>query len=199
MTTPSTETTAARPSRTTAGAALRWLFVGAVGLAAMSLVCAHAPPRFKLLGLFAIVYGLSAGLFLGKVAEALGVYSRRFVLVASLVLIAAGEIGLTLEAFRVYRDTEIEGVLAAGRRLPPAGGGQGASAGALAESARKVAESLLSEQIRLGDYLVHRTRVKHDSPGWPGPWPVVLWWAEVIIGMVAGALFARSLVEAEPR
>ncbi len=185
--------------------ALQWLVMSAVAVALLSLGAAHLPPRLKLLGAFALGYGLVAGWVIGKLAQMSQLPRARTLIAAAAALILCGELGMSIESWRLQS--------AALRRLDQTSGKSGsaaflplldtkhtpddsASKKALDETRNLIQQELarrqqvLTEETRFAGYL--RRRVSALG-AWPVPWPALFWGAEVALGVVAGAwLFGRA-------
>ena len=84
------------------GRIAQWLLVSALAIAVFSLLCVHAPSRIKLLGLFAIVQGAVAGWLLGKFCRPMRVHFQTMAAVIGFVMIAVAQIGMSLEAYRLF-------------------------------------------------------------------------------------------------
>ncbi|MEX2287287.1 MAG: hypothetical protein WD648_09375 [Planctomycetaceae bacterium] len=160
-----------------------WLLFAVVGLTALTLVFVHAPGRIKLIGLYAVVYGLIAGGALGLLARKLRLPSTMRLVVISFLLIAAGEMGIAIESHRVWAaggwdafDKSPTGKLAAEVLINP---------GSPADLRASLQESLdrQHEEFSFPGYLARRV-----SPlgAWPAPWPTVAWLAEVVLAAAAG-------------
>lgn len=80
----------------------QWAVVCLVGLTAFTLLAARAPERFRLIGLFAIGFGIVAGWGMGFAALKLDVSANGKTLVLTAVFIAAAEVGLTVSMWRLY-------------------------------------------------------------------------------------------------
>lgn len=185
------------PPRNSIAAVLRWLLVGAIGMTVLAIVGAHTPMRVRLLGLFSLVYGLAGGLFLGKVAGAFHLRRSGAALVASFLLIAAAEAGLTLESYRLWRAGQMARLERAAeemRPLPTVPTSPPPPSGLPSLAQRQAAEVLLDamrdDQVSFRRYLALRLTRRGD---WPAPWPAVIWSLELLLGSAAGAWFARRI------
>lgn len=188
------------PSATSAGSnwagLLQWLVLSVLGLTIFTLMAAHAPGRIKLIGPFAVGFGLAAGAGLVALARIIGARRRRFIVWWVPVFIAAGQIGMAIESHRLYakqvrRDSAGDvNVLKLARFLhegaAPEDPDQKAQYEQMQQSVQKAAEERrreLQEKTSFTGYLRHRL-----SPlgSWPRPWPTVFWLGEVLLGTAAG-------------
>lgn len=175
---------------------VRWFVMSALGLTVLTLTAAHAPARIKLIGLFVVGYGLAAGAGLGALARISGVQRRRLIVWLATAFIAAGEVGMAVEAHRLYAahvQRNVEGdknVLTMARLFRegslPDDPQQRAQYEQMQQTVRKAADLRRREQEKqssFAGYLRHRI-----SPlgSWPDPWPAVFWLAEVLLGTAAG-------------
>lgn len=177
------------------GRFLKWLALGAVGLALLSFLAAHAPPRVKLLGLFAVGYGFLAGWGLSRLADLVDLSNRRVLISASLALILAGQLGLVWESHRLYEVRERKRLETTAQPLFPQLLQQTAklesgedldnlrTAEALASSLQQERQRVLAERTRFQNYLKHRVSALGD---WPPPWPLVFWCVETFLGTFVG-------------
>ena len=176
----------------------RWLAAGAVFLTAWTLVCAHAPSRIKLIGLFALAYGLLAGLVLKHLARLAGLRPSWQLPALTFVLVAAGQVGLALESHRLYaaevqRNIESDKSRAALALMlqtsePPAD----PESRALFDDMRQTLGA--PSQTRFADYLQHRLS---SLGNWPAPWPEVIWCLEIAASAAAAAWLASRPIKDE--
>lgn len=172
-------------------ALLQWLLLGAVLIAALTIVGVHAPAVVKKIGLFAIGYGLLVGWGLGYAARLTGWRTSRSVSgVLAFVVIAAGLVGLAFESYR-QRSAAVQEwlrenpeTMLAARMVE-----QGATPDDPRQRSRhQELQKTIRRRIDPGffDYLAFRLQL---SPlrTWPMPWPAVFWIAEVLLGGTAGA------------
>ncbi|MGH7128997.1 MAG: hypothetical protein ACREJB_00275 [Planctomycetaceae bacterium] len=156
---------------------LQWLLASSIVVTALAIAAAHVPGRFRLLGLFAVVFGLLCGRALAYLSRMLNLKRSRLVLLIAGLLIAAAEVGMTLESYRQFvaeNERQLDAELR--RQNVPA---------ALLPALRR---DFLAERTSLSAYLTHRVSELGD---WPMPWPAVLWSVEALLGVAAGTwLFA---------
>jgi hypothetical protein len=138
------------------------------------LAAAHAPGRVKLLGLFAVAFGLLAGSALGALARFLQVEQRTAMLPVAVILISAAQLGMALESWRVYR-AEVRETLQADVPLPVPE--------SLKSSIREDRRRMMAERMSFPAWLRHRVSpLKVQSR----PWPELLFGAELVLGIAAG-------------
>jgi len=175
----------------------RWLFLGMIGLAALSLAAAHAPPRVRLIGLYSIGYGVVAGYGLWFLAGLTSAPAGKRCGVLAFAAIAAGQVLLALETHRLLTSeaqsaasTISPAELMLETADPPADPQsrklfdemKKSVAGAAAEQ-----RALLEEQRRFGAYLRRRIAPLGD---WGTPWAELFWCAEVVASAAVGAWIA---------
>lgn len=95
-----------------------WLVLVLVATAAISLVAVYLPPRMKMLGLFAIAEGLFAGWIAARLALVLGTPAVRGAAGCGVVFLVllGGQVGTTVESYRLYRAAEIRALAANPKR-----------------------------------------------------------------------------------
>jgi hypothetical protein len=172
------------------------LATGAVG----GLVASIAPPRLRLIGLFAIALGAALGWLAGRLAVSLRMPSRRAAMLGGILTGATGCAVATLLHWQAYSQA-----LQAAEK-PNAGQALMAnmlkaaeenaltdpkSQAALAEFRDSAARALdeLRNRRTFNGYLSHRVA----SLGLTGSLPVALWGLEVVLAGVAGAFLTRQL------
>ena len=155
---------------------LQWLLLSVVAVSVLTIVAVHAPARIKLLGLFAVFYGLLAGWLLGKAARATSRRFSRLQLVLSFLLIAAGQCGVTAESHRLHRAAVMQQFERSREAKSPR-----------ANEMRQ----LLREGAHFSAYLRYRV-----SPlgVWYEPWPAVFWGFEVLVCGAAGTWLTARLL-----
>jgi hypothetical protein len=85
-----------------------WVVLFTLAASATALAAAHLPPVFKKLGLFALAYGLLVGLigvWLAQFAPAIRSQLRLGTIVVFLLALA-GQVGIALESYRIYRSEQ---------------------------------------------------------------------------------------------
>ena len=167
---------------------LQWVAVCAIGLTALTLLSAHAPGRVRLLGLFAVVFGGVCGWGIGFAGHKFSMTRNGISLLIAGLLIAAAEISLTLESYRlhvgalqtIYRDAGTEDFNGKRKPFVP---------DSLLKDHRENRERILEQKSQFTAYLAHRLkRIEWTA----SPWPVVFWIAELIVGTALGtAVFYR--------
>jgi hypothetical protein len=158
------------------GGLLAWLLLSVVAVSVLAIAAVHAPARMKLLGLFALLYGLLAGWLLGKAARATSRRLSKLQLVLSFLLIATGQCGVTTESHRLHRAA----VMQQFERSPEA----------KLPRADKMRQ-LLREGAHFSAYLQYRVS---RLGAWPEPWPAVFWGFEVLVCGAAGTWLTARLL-----
>ena len=162
----------------------------------LTLVCVQAPSRIKLLGLFAVGYGLLSGLWIGRLLQAIHVNCVKTAAVLAVLMVAVGMVGMTFESYRLYavaiaRQYAIDpNALLAGKSAIVGDLESQAHIQKLFQESRQQRLEMLAEMTSFSAYLRNRTAGPHTSAnGWPHPWPWVLFVGEVLLASVAGAWF----------
>lgn len=165
-----------------------WSAATALAVWGLSALAGHLPPRFRLLLLFSIGFGLLTGWIAAELARGCGLRASRWSAGAMFMLTVAG---LVNQAWTAYRQVE-----AAARRIVAADSQQLLALQVLKsaiEDDPELRQRYLEERARLqptfGDYLTERltsvTRLR-------SPWPAVVWGLELCLGGAAAAwMFAR--------
>jgi hypothetical protein len=106
MAAPVPEQPAAAPTRRNGW--FSWLMLFLLATAAISLLAVYLPSRVKMLGLYAIGLGLLAGWLAARLAETFHVTRTKSAVTCAIVfvVIAAGQMGMAVESYRVYRTAE---------------------------------------------------------------------------------------------
>jgi hypothetical protein len=193
------------PIMTVAGRIACWLSSGSLLVAAVAWASIHAPPRVKVLGLFAVVTGGLAGWLLGRLAWGLGVRTRRVIVPLAFVMTAAGQVGVGLGAHRIWADGIrqqyqadpsglLTGQIAAPESISADPDQQAQYEQILAdyfEQHREERADTLARITRFGAYLQYRVSV---LPDWFHAWAGVFWGLEIVLAGVAGAWVAGETV-----
>ena len=182
------------PVSESTGRFVRWLVASVLGVTVLTIVCVHAPGRIKLLGLFALGYGLLSGVWMSRMVQATGVNNARTATVLGAFLAAAGISGMALESHRLYesrlaREYEVDpnAVLASKTAIAGADDSRTDLESIFEESRQRRLERL-AEISSFSAYLTYRTAGgRKQATGWPGPWPWVLFASEVTIASAAAA------------
>lgn len=190
------------------GAVASWLVMSVVAVAALSLTGAYVPARIKLLGLFAPACGLLAGWIVGQLARQNSAKNRRLVSAVSLVLLASGLVGMTIETHR-RRAVQIRYQYGADPKtamllhvmqndsLVPHDDDSTRGQQRMQDTFQLAAQQRkrrLEELTSLNGYLKHRVSPLGE---WPFPWPAVFWAGEVFAGSIAGAWLAGRLASSK--
>lgn len=212
MTDPESTTTAS-DRRSDAGG---WLLIGGIGVAALFLGFVHAPQRVKLPLVSALGLGALAGWGLGRWALARMVVSQRLVILASLILIVAGQIGAAIEAHRLgvksirveQNRRNLEQSKLNLEQSPLADQIEQALVEeaedeetrnrlrAEHEVARRRRREELDRQQRLMTFAGYlESRIPTQWGRWPPPWPELFWGAEIVLSSTLGAWIARRCVQ----
>ncbi|MBI1314884.1 hypothetical protein GC176_26615 [bacterium] len=169
------------------------VLTGAVG----GLVASIAPPRLRLIGLFAVALGASLGWLAGLQAVTLRMPSRRIALIGGLLTGTAGYIIVTLLNWQSYaRELQVAEKPDAGQALvanmlksaSEAGAHDAEAETAFAEfrdSARRAIEEA-QQRRNFGGFLMHRAAKLHLSRALA----VGLWGVEILLAAMAAAFVA---------
>lgn len=159
---------------------LQWVGLCVVGLTALTLLAAHAPGRIRLLVLFAIVLGALCGWGMSRAAEWLGIAPKSIVATGLAgVLLAAAQVGLTLESWRLYVEDRRKEYF------------EDTKKGLLKPLHEQVVEKLrpiFERETTFAAYLEHRVK---NLGEWESPWPAVFWAVEILLGTAAGIVVFR--------
>ncbi len=95
-----------------------WLVLFLVATASISLAAVYLPPRVKMLGLFAIGYGVFAGWVAARLASAFELPSASKAVGSGVVflVILCGQVGMAVESHRLYRAAEERALVANPKR-----------------------------------------------------------------------------------
>jgi len=180
-----------------------WLVIGLVGVTVLTLAGAHAPGRIKLIGLFAVVYGLAVGWGLGQLAKLRRVPIGKGVGWLSLALIAAGQIGMAFQSYQLHvvqirRDDQPDSKLIGLERFlqrqnVPEDPEERARLEEIKQDIQRAAQSReqkLAELTSFSTYLRNRLAALGT---WWSPWPAVFWAVEVLLSSMAGAWVAYRI------
>jgi hypothetical protein len=164
------------PRRSADSPMLAWLLACVVLVTGLSLAAAHAPPRIRLIGLFAVAFGLLTGWGVVLLAGRLQCHPAHpvAVMVAALLSIV-GLIGATWETARVEearRSKSGQDVLAARLMEEVAARTSGGATEVSGGPAWIAFRRHLSRRVR-------------QLGLWPSPWPEVLWVAELLAAAAA--------------
>lgn len=188
-----------------AGRIASWLLAGSLLVAIVAWASIHAPPRVKILGLFAVVTGGAAGWLLGRSARSLGVLDRRAVVPLAFVMVAAGQVGVGIGAHHVWADGIrrqyqvdpsglLTGQIAAPESVSSDPEQQARYEQVLAdyfEQHRDERADTLARITRFEAYLQHRVSV---LPVWFHSWAGLFWGLEIVLAGLAGAWVAGESV-----
>ncbi|MSR57446.1 MAG: hypothetical protein EXS05_07220 [Planctomycetaceae bacterium] len=181
-----------------------WLVLGTLAVGLLFLASVHAPQRVKLPLITPVALGIAAGWGLGRWALARRLSVPKFVLIASFGLIAAGEIGVAVESYRLGKP-ELQRVV---NRLAfqddglahqidrafieqagdPATRDQFQRQSDLAQRRRQDELDRQQWLLTFAGYLEHR--IPKAWGRWPNPWPAIFWGAEVLLASSLGAWLA---------
>ena len=162
-----------------------WVTACCLSSGVLAMLAAHAPARVRLIGLFAVGFGLIVGWMavrLAQVFEARPTRPTMFSLAASFALV--GFVAMTWQTFRLDELTQIktkEEELAA-RLMREFDRQQGIVTPDLTRS---------SSLQRFRGYLTRRVS---QLGRWPSPWPELFWWGECVSASVAAGWFAQRSV-----
>jgi len=168
-----------------------WLAAGILCVGAFSLFCVHAPPRLKLLGLFAVAHGVVSGWILAQLARSFGIRDRRRLTLAAFAVIFAAQIGMAAESHRVrveqFRTQQASdpSSLTAALRIEQAPPPDDPEAFAQWRQMREP----VREMTTFAAYLRHRFSALGPLEG---PWPWLVWIAELVAAGIAGAALVHS-------
>jgi hypothetical protein len=178
-----------------------WLVAGVVEIAAVSAIAAHLPPRARLIGLFSLTVALIGGGLLGWTARATGMSLGRIALIATFVLLFAGQLAVGLESWRIQRaalprEREADPALFNAYRLLQGEPGESEADPALDElkqAMRDHEERQRAARVRAASFAAFLERRVAPLGEWPAPWPAIYWIAEVGLSTLAGTWLATRL------
>jgi hypothetical protein len=193
-----------------------WLLIGSIGVGFLFLSAVHAPQRVKLPLITPLVLGAIAGWGLGTLAIGRKTLPKILVMMASGLLIAAGEIGRNVETYRrelpavrrqIEKDRQQHDI--AGRLdetlLEQAKGTSPTDAeapafdrGAIERAAqwRKSEQARLERHVTFAGYLEHR--IPPQWGRWPAPWPELFWAVEILLAGALGTVVVASNLSRNP-
>lgn len=183
--------------RTPAGRIGEWVFLCAVVLTALAVGAACLPPRFRLLGLLAALFGLLCGWIMGRIAVLLRLSSTRWLMVSAGVLTAAAFAGQTWEARRHFAEEMASRFDRAEKTILQPQGGQVSSGPRLSpgssveeqEAIRQAREIWLAENTSFAAYLQHRVKALGEWPLWGA---ALFWGGEILLaGLCGGWVYRR--------
>ncbi len=169
---------------------LAWLFAAVVGLTALSVAAAHAPPRIRLIGLFTIGFGLLAGWTLSFLAKQILPGPRRVVTWLAFPLIASATFGMTWESHRQWTaavERQRSGDKKASQLLDRLD-----SQSDLPADFKNDLSQAVADKSGFTSYLRERTSA---LGAWKAPWPAVFWLCELLFGSLAGTWLARRMLQ----
>lgn len=186
---------------------IQWFLLSSLAITVLTLVAVHAPHRIKALGLFALVFGVSAGWLIAHIANFLQ-FTRRVPFVCGAgILILCGLIGMAAESHRLHAgaikqqySADPTGFLKNQLDNPDDSTNTDQLQDYIEEASQERAKKLV-EMTGFGAYLEYRTSPGHTSSGqlrgWPAPWPWVLFVSELLLGTVGGVIVAHRSLRVE--
>ena len=173
MTTPSEASATRFPS---------WLAASIAGLTLLAVAASYAPLKLRLIGLFAIGFGLVAGAVAGRLAARLGVRPCKFAVTCAGLLTALTLAGSTLLTWQM-QSRELRELHSA--PAPPIPGAEEYPVQQeLQEQATAERERVLDQRTRFSTFLQQRLAAFSTLTE---PWPAVVWACELALAAVAGA------------
>lgn len=170
-----------------------WLALGAIFLTAVTLLCAHAPARIRLLGLFAVAYGLFSGYALKHLARIVALRQAGAIIALTFVAVAAGQSALTLESYRIAaaaHASEMQRELESDKSRAALALILQSSAPPADSQARQMFDEMqetLGIRMSFANYLARRFSTLGQ---WSSPWPEIFWSVEILMSAAAGAWMA---------
>ena len=163
---------------------LQWLWVAVFVMTVLALIWAHSPARIRLIGLFSLAFGLAGGCILGATTRFLEKPVSRNVVLLSFVLIALGEVGWTLESYRIRvgqlrQDYEQD----VPQLITP-------------EFFKQARHEELAKRARFPVYLQQRVAPLVQGAT---PIPELFWGCEILLGSLAGAWITRHVIRVADR
>lgn len=165
-----------------------WLLGAVLGTALFAALAAHLPDRAKLLGLFPLIWGAAAGVGLSWWATECRLKMSPAILMVSWLIVATGEAGIVLEAWRVHR-SELQ------RQFS-----KDPSSGFIAQAKKSEVTSDKPEEVAMqNQFLAELDRVRQSRKqslsltaflyrrlkklgDLPQPWPEIFWGGEILLG-----------------
>lgn len=201
---------------------LQWLGICLVGVAVLALIATQVPERGRLIGLFAVVFGMLSGWGMGYVANECSLRRSIFSVAATGVIIATALVGITFQQYREYC-VQLEKIYKAAPEIEYQPVGQPVSSGMFSvpsktRSAEKspvktsteprirpappMSQSLVGKlQAARLEQLEEKTRfasyLQHrlkQAAELSANWAIVIWIGETLIGAVAGAWMMYRVV-----
>jgi hypothetical protein len=172
-----------------------WLVLLVLGAAAISLLAVYLPSRVKMLGLFAVGHGLLAGWLAAWLAQAFRLRMTNWAVACAtvFVVIAAGQIGMAVESYRVYRTAEERALAANPKRAAVLQMLQSVKLPDDATSEKSVADvrkTIGASGATFAEYLQYRvSQIGIQSRRLA----TVFWVVEVVLGGAAGTWIFRRL------
>lgn len=180
-----------------------WCLGAIVGVALATAISVNLPDRIKLLGLFPLIWGGLIGIGLKWWADEMELPIRGWPTMLSGLLLAAGEIGMVLGGWLVYRvelrrQFDKQPAVSIDELVLSKRGGQSAlPAQSEAVAARRKMEQELDASIRerqtaqlqFSTFLYRRI---HRLGDLSTPWPEVFWGCEIVFGTLAGVWCLRN-------
>jgi hypothetical protein len=185
----SDEVTPAAPDKPTSPF-WQWLLISFVFIALIAFAAAHVPGRISVVCRFAPMFGFVVGAVVGLLTGQGRGAGHRGKLVLIAVLAAAGFVGLTLEAHRLYA-AKLQKLLDGGigvNLIPPH----------MIDKMQQDRAEVIAIRSKFRTYLHYRisANLNSSSKGWSEPWPAVIWSIEILLASVIAALtyhlFTRS-------
>ncbi|GAB4137533.1 MAG: hypothetical protein Tsb009_05130 [Planctomycetaceae bacterium] len=166
-----------------------WLLTSLAGIALLAFLAAHAPARVRLLGLFALGFGMLLGALLAWLMVEFQVPGSRRLSGLAAILIALGMMGMVAESYRVYvwRLCTLydQPVLDVSSNEKPLTAQNAKALGPVMKFIREARQEKLAEESRFVRYVERRTQI-NQQPAWEMPWPWVLLIGECVAGFLAG-------------
>jgi hypothetical protein len=187
--------------RATSGGWLAWIGLCLVATATISLVAVHLPGRVKMVGLFAIGYGLLTGWIAFRLTSTfdLSRIPRRLCIAMVCALILVGQVGLGLESWRVQRTAERRKIAADTKRTTALAMIEMASASgdeksrAAADEARQTIGGTVRTFPGYLRYRVSELGTGAECAAW------AIWIGEIALSSAAGTWLFASLFESVGR
>lgn len=161
-----------------------------VGLTALVLLAAHAPPRIRLLGLFAVLIGGVSAWGLAYAAERLKfVDPRKSTIVTVAILLTATQVGLTLESWRIEINRKYQEYFVETRKEVPAMVWEQMEA-----DLRVIYERETTFPAYLHTRLLQLKKQTGTEEDWSDAGVMTFWLAELSLGVAAGMFVFRKSV-----
>ncbi len=185
---------------------LEWMLLCSIGLAALSIVAAHAPPVLRRFLLFSAAFGAVAGWGIARLAGVARCPIPRGGPALAAALVLAGQLGMTWAHWRresaaLARELQQSAATAAFARQmlessAPPGPNDDALRPGFDEMLQKVRAADEEARTRLKESLTfpayRRLRVRTLGQ-WTSPWPELFWGTELLTACAVGTwMFRRS-------